>query len=204
MSYTFKDTLPQELYCDIASILASIRLNSFTDPPFCFCNRVASQKYTDTYGIVYECYNFDTKQPPSDQGQTNICAFHIHKRPWNMLRQYSRDTGLVDCNNSEFTVCPVFNFTFCVLLKVSNPYPKRPCFRRKCFCNTFVVLKEVKDVSNRTLFAFTCPNFYIDGARPKCSWFLWAENVPFENPGFTLHTPIPSKEPCNGLKAGIY
>ena len=34
---------------------------------------------------------------------------------------------------------------------------------------------------------FTCPNYLIDGARPKCTWRLWASEVPFQKTNGCTH-----------------
>lgn len=39
----------------------------------------------------------------------------------------------------------------------------------------------------RKRIAFKCPHFDIDGAKPKCVWSLWAEEVPFLKPKLPPH-----------------
>ncbi|KAL0078238.1 hypothetical protein J3Q64DRAFT_1610363, partial [Phycomyces blakesleeanus] len=72
------------------------------------------------------------------------------------------------------------------VFETSNPYSKRTYPPSPCFCNVPIIVHELPN-NGRKKIAFSCQNFYIDGARPKCSWFLWAEQVPFRRPRQNLH-----------------
>ncbi|KAI8092800.1 uncharacterized protein BX664DRAFT_236605, partial [Halteromyces radiatus] len=71
--------------------------------------------------------------------------------------------------------------------RVSNIFKKSSPRAPRCFCNRRVILSECDYKLERRL-CFVCPNFYIDGARPKCSWFLWAEELAFNKPKYPRHS----------------
>ncbi|KAI9301353.1 hypothetical protein BJ944DRAFT_169233, partial [Cunninghamella echinulata] len=89
--------------------------------------------------------------------------------------------------NPELSTCPFFNFTFCVAFRMTNDFKKLSPPVPKCFCNLRVVISE-NDFKGKRRISFTCPNFYIDGAKPKCSWFLWAEELVFNKPKYPRHS----------------
>ncbi|KAL0083000.1 hypothetical protein J3Q64DRAFT_1850188 [Phycomyces blakesleeanus] len=164
------------------------------DSPLCFCKLPASKTDTPAFGIIFECHHFDFEQRlPKHKNGRYVCAFHVHERPWNKFRKQLKNTGSIDSYDFELDVCPVFNYTSCVILETFNRYLKRPCFPIKCFCELDAVVKRV-DKDGKKKLALTCPNFFIDGARPKCSWYLYAEQVAYESPGYSIHT-IRVKEP---------
>ncbi|KAI9014541.1 hypothetical protein CLU79DRAFT_766313 [Phycomyces nitens] len=198
-----RDRFDQSKTHNIRSTLVSRSLAVIPDPPQCFCRLPASHMDTAEFGIIYECYHFDPQeQLPQDKKRKHVCAFHVHKRPWDHFRKVLKDTGFVDCHSPELSVCPAFNFAFCVIFEVSNPYPKRPYSLSACFCNVSVTVQEVP-TNGRKRIALTCHNFYIEGGRPKCSWFLWAEQVPFKKPSQTLHAPRARQSPVKEASAVI-
>ena len=141
------------------------------DPPLCFCNQTAHMSET-ALGTMYDCHNIQ------DDKAQKICGFHIHGRAWNMFRE----RGHLDVNDPELSVCPYFNFTFCVRFRVINDYSKQTLTVPRCFCGLRVKMAEQND-----RLVFKCPNYDIDGAKPKCAWNLWAEQVAFARPQPLLH-----------------
>ncbi|KAI8378010.1 uncharacterized protein BYT42DRAFT_605547 [Radiomyces spectabilis] len=182
------------------------KLTCMPDPPLCFCGKPASRRRTPEFGPILDCHYFtpcnklsesqrqtDTDQPPPPKSRSNICGFHVHQRPWDEFRQRLRDGNDIDPCDSELDICPSFNYTFCVIFRANNPYKKTTPPPPKCFCNMPVILEEGSNKHEKRLY-FTCRHLNIDGARPKCSWFLWAEDVPFYVPKYPLHA-LPISKP---------
>ncbi|KAJ8656300.1 hypothetical protein O0I10_008094 [Lichtheimia ornata] len=141
------------------------------DPPLCFCNKKAHRSET-ALGTMYDCHNLQ------DEKAQKICGFHIHGKAWSTFRE----RGRLDADDPELSVCPYFNFTFCVRFRVINDYSKQTLAVPRCFCGLRVKMAEQND-----RIVFKCPNYDIDGAKPKCAWNLWAEQVAFGKPQPLLH-----------------
>ncbi|CAG8754872.1 8083_t:CDS:2, partial [Ambispora leptoticha] len=122
-----------------------------------------------------------------NSGSSNgFCGFHVHKRSWDMfMRAYMRNERVKRCER-ELSICPYFNFTFCIVFGIQNEYPKRHPPAPNCFCGKPVVLRTARD----SRLMFSCANYHISGARPKCTWHLYAEEVPFNNTDFCTHPLI--------------
>ncbi|ORZ19636.1 hypothetical protein BCR42DRAFT_297392, partial [Absidia repens] len=73
--------------------------------------------------------------------------------------------------------------------RIFNELKKSSPLAPRCFCNRRVVLTECEYNQKRRI-CFVCPNFYVDGAKPKCSWFLWAEELAFNRPKYPRHSPL--------------
>ncbi|KAI8581958.1 hypothetical protein K450DRAFT_230114 [Umbelopsis ramanniana AG] len=110
---------------------------------------------------------------------SNICGFHVHKRVWDQLRNQLQAGNDLDSNHVELNICPAFNLTFCASFRLQNSFPKRSPPVPKCFCNFPVKMLLSTSGLHKNRVIFTCPNFDVDNARPKCSWALIAEEVPF-------------------------
>ncbi|CAO3677488.1 unnamed protein product [Umbelopsis ramanniana] len=110
---------------------------------------------------------------------SNICGFHVHKRVWDQLRSQLQAGNDLDSNHVELNICPAFNLTFCASFRLQNSFPKRSPPVPKCFCNFPVKMLLSTSGLHKNRVIFTCPNFDVDNARPKCSWALIAEEVPF-------------------------
>ncbi|KAI9498227.1 hypothetical protein BDB00DRAFT_504307 [Zychaea mexicana] len=161
------------------------KLQRIPDPPLCFCGQEAFQSESDL-GISYDCYALQSKD------RKRICGFHIHKRAWDSFRNKLQKGQDLDQHDSELSICPFFNYTFCVCFQYINDYPRRFPPTPKCFCSMHVIIAEVEEEQEcggiRKRFAFNCPHHAIDGAKPKCTWSCWAEEVPFRRPKFALHS----------------
>ncbi|KAH8556351.1 hypothetical protein BGW37DRAFT_472177 [Umbelopsis sp. PMI_123] len=110
---------------------------------------------------------------------SNICGFHVHKRVWDQFRSQLQAGNDLDSNHVELNICPAFNLTFCAAFRLQNNFPKRSPPVPKCFCNFPVKMLLSNTGLHKNRVIFTCPNFDIDNARPKCSWALVAEEIPF-------------------------
>jgi hypothetical protein len=73
---------------------------------------------------------------------------------------------------------------FCAYFNLRNSFPPLP----NCFCNQSVLIK----FSDKGEFLLACPNYNVDGARPKCNWELDANQVPFKRPEGCTH-PLPNR-----------
>ncbi|OZJ04895.1 hypothetical protein BZG36_02512 [Bifiguratus adelaidae] len=116
--------------------------------------------------------------------------------------------------SSDLAICPYFNFTFCVVLGIINMLPKRTPPNSKCFCglNTKIVMlpsnpdekkstqsSHLKDMMvtkyfpsyTRGKIQFRCPNYDIDGARPKCTFAVLGNRAPFFKPNSCIHRTVP-------------
>ncbi|KAG0164858.1 hypothetical protein DFQ30_009309 [Apophysomyces sp. BC1015] len=189
------DRLPQSTDEEISK-----KLEAMPDPPLCFCNKPASKMYTPEFGTIYECYTMNaqnrnkstatynelTSSTRITRVPTHICGFHIHQRAWDQFRRSLQFGSDVDPCHAELDICPAFNYTFCVIFRVNNEFPKRSPPVPRCFCNIPVIIRNVEGKRNVRM-SFTCKNFDVEGAKPKCSWVLWAEEVPFIKPRYPLH-----------------
>ncbi|KAF7726854.1 hypothetical protein EC973_008361 [Apophysomyces ossiformis] len=176
------------------------KLKLMPDPPRCFCGKTASQMHTPEFGTIYECHDMNAPtKPPCDMTNehignaakvirvpTHICGFHVHQRAWDQFRKTLETGSNVDHHHPELDVCPAFNYTFCVIFRAMNEFPKRPPPVPRCFCNMPVIMRKITDAKTARM-SFTCKNFDVEGAKPKCSWILWAEEVPFIKPRYPLH-----------------
>lgn len=124
--------------------------------------------------------------------RTNICGFHVHKRIWDQFRSQLQAGYDLDPNHPELNICPAFNLTFCASFRLQNPFPKRFPPVPRCFCNFPVKMLMSNSGIHKNRVTFTCPNFDIDNARPKCSWALIAEEVPFIPSLICAHALIPN------------
>ncbi|KAG0187073.1 hypothetical protein DFQ28_006910 [Apophysomyces sp. BC1034] len=179
--------------------IVSEKLRLIPDPPLCFCGKLASRRDTAEFGVVFDCHymstmSLSTVDPPQEVKNTrptkrcrHICGFHIHQRPWDHYRQELHDGKELNPCNSELNICPAFNFTFCVVFSMTNIFRKSSPLVPKCFCNVPVILRELDNKGEQKI-AFTCANFDVEGAKPRCSWFLWAGEVPFDKPKHSLHS----------------
>ncbi|KAI9286987.1 hypothetical protein BC943DRAFT_320434 [Umbelopsis sp. AD052] len=121
----------------------------------------------------------DKNRAKSRAQPSNICGFHVHKRVWDQLRNQLQAGNDLDSNHVELNICPAFNLTFCANFRLQNSFPKRSPPVPKCFCNFPVKMLLSTSGLHKNRVIFTCPNFDVDNARPKCSWALIAEEVPF-------------------------
>jgi hypothetical protein len=114
-----------------------------------------------------------------------ICGYHIHKDAWDSFFDYGclYTRNLKFARHPELAICPFFNFTFCAFFDLQNSYPLSHPPPPNCFCGLPVTMRH----DNRGKLMFTCPNYLIDGARPKCTWKLWASEVPFQRPNGCTH-----------------
>jgi hypothetical protein len=122
---------------------------------------------------------FDKYRAKGSAQPSNICGFHVHKRVWDQLRTQLQAGNDLDSNHLELNICPAFNLTFCASFRLQNSFPKRSPPVPKCFCNFPVKMLLSTSGLHKNRVIFTCPNFDVDNARPKCSWALIAEEVPF-------------------------
>ncbi|KAI9478052.1 MAG: hypothetical protein EXX96DRAFT_569391 [Benjaminiella poitrasii] len=160
------------------------------DPPNCFCGKPAHRSFTLEYGPILDCdsYNLDpsTVTDPTIKIKSKfVCGFHVHEKSWNEFRQQLKNGHTVNSEFSELRSCPLYNFTYCTIFHLSNPYllvppPNLP----ECFCHRPVVMR-FKDNS----IQFVCKNNNVDGAR-KCSWILPANEVAFPRPEHRIHTRV--------------
>ncbi|GES76817.1 death-associated inhibitor of apoptosis 1 [Rhizophagus clarus] len=114
-----------------------------------------------------------------------VCGYHIHKDAWDSFfdRKYN-----VNAEHQELAICPFFNFTFCAFFNLRNSYPLSHPSPPNCFCGLPVMMRH--EFHGKLMF--TCPNYLIDGARPKCTWKLWANEVPFQKTNGCTH-PLQKK-----------
>lgn len=157
------------------------------DPPHCFCNRPAHRSYTLEYGPILECATYG----PLEQGKF-ICGFHVHEYSWQQFRNQVKQTGgTIESQYTELKSCALYNFSFCTLFHLSNPYDKvPPTVIPNCFCGLPVKLRE-KYITDRKQLSiyFTCPNSSNEGVK-KCSWYLDSKKVAFIKPSHRLHTLV--------------
>ncbi|RIA88212.1 hypothetical protein C1645_775524 [Glomus cerebriforme] len=119
------------------------------------------------------------------QPTRTVCGYHIHKDAWDSFFVNKH----MNANHQELAVCPFFNFTFCAFFDLRNSYPLSHPPPPNCFCGLPVTMRYMNsraEFHGRKLM-FTCPNYLIDGARPKCTWKLWADEVPFQRPNGCTH-----------------
>jgi hypothetical protein len=168
----------------------------FSDPPHCFCRQVASRSERPFFGVTYDCHHMnssytttDSESAATDSSTTTICGFHVHERAWRSIGALIQSENIIHKNDPELATCPFFNFTFCVTFNLSNTMKKSSPPGPECFCKRPVILSESDNIRNARL-CFVCPNFYIAGAKPKCSWFLWAEELAFSKPRYPRHSPL--------------
>lgn len=176
----------------------------FSDPPHCFCRLVASRSETPYFGVTYDCHHMKAPYTTTDNKKcsattTTICGFHVHERAWKAIGALIQSDNIIHKNNPELSTCPYFNFTFCVTFNLSNTMKKSSPRGPECFCKRPVILSESDNVRNARL-CFVCPNFYIAGAKPKCSWFLWAEELAFSKPRHPRHSPLFLEEAQERIK----
>ncbi|KAI9271632.1 hypothetical protein BDA99DRAFT_534120 [Phascolomyces articulosus] len=162
------------------------KLKRMPNPPVCFCGKPAYSHDTDL-GMMYDCHGFENKDTK------RICGFHVHARAWDQFRQQLVKGQDVDQHDPELSICPFFNFTFCVIFFYINDYPKRFPPTPKCFCNLQVIIHEVEEkrsVDNEywKRLEFKCPHHHIDGAKPKCTWTCKANQVAFGRPKRLIHS----------------
>lgn len=122
---------------------------------------------------------------------SNICGFHVHKRAWDQFRSQLEAGNDLDPNHLELNICPAFNLTFCASFRLQNTFSKRFPPVPRCFCNFPVKMLMSNSGIHKNRVTFTCPNFDVDNARPKCSWALIAEEVPFIPSMICTHALLP-------------
>ncbi|CAG8823559.1 7285_t:CDS:1, partial [Gigaspora margarita] len=110
-----------------------------------------------------------------------ICGFHIHKDTWDI---FFDNPDRINPYHSELSTCSFFNFTFCAYFRKRNNYPLGHPPPPHCFCGIPVVMRF--SARDRRLM-FVCRNYLIDGARPKCTWHVYADQVAFEKPKGCTH-----------------
>ncbi|CAG8455252.1 25052_t:CDS:2, partial [Dentiscutata erythropus] len=177
------------------------RLSRIRDTPYCFCKKPASPAYSEEFGLIYECANMhqnfwmkayddnSTSNKKDNEPSKNsvkssrpaICGFHIHKDTWDI---FFDNPDRINPFHSELSTCSFFNFTFCAYFRKRNNYslghPPPPL----CFCGVPVVMRFS---SRDRRLMFVCRNYLIDGARPKCTWHVYADQVAFEKPKGCTH-----------------
>jgi hypothetical protein len=166
----------------------------------CFCNKPAHRTYTLEYGPVLECGNYQVEPNDNNIKTKYICGFHVHELAWNKLRNHLMQEGHLNADYQELRACPLFNFTFCTIFYITNDYPMKPPSVPLCFCNRPVIIRDNKAVSSLNklkVIEFTCQNCDIEGARPKCSWILRANEVAFPRPKQRLHRDVNSDDYTN-------
>lgn len=129
----------------------------------------------------------DTEKKRGRALPSNICGFHVHKSTWDQLRNHLQNGNDLNPEHPEMNICPAFNLTFCATFRLANKYPKRSPPVPRCFCNFPVKMLLTQTGLHKNRVTFTCPNFDVDNARPKCSWALAAEEVPFIPSLFCAH-----------------
>src|SRR6185312_11059743 len=115
-----------------------------------------------------------------------------HKDAWDSFLE-----GKIDPKHPELSVCPYFNYTFCVFFNTKNIYkisfPPAP----KCHCGIPVTIRYSH---NREKYIFGCEYYPITGAKPKCDWYAWAKTVAFPKPVDSIH-PLTEQIPDNVLES---
>ncbi|ORZ02737.1 hypothetical protein BCR43DRAFT_482093 [Syncephalastrum racemosum] len=163
------------------------KLLALQDPPVCFCGKQAYRTQDVILGTVYDCHYTDNAAfPRGVRCSGMICGFHIHKEVYDQFRRQLQQGKDIDKQDPELTVCPYFNFTACALLGMTNTYAKRTPPVTKCFCGLPMVLSEPDNFS--ATLTFRCPNAKTPGARPKCSYKVRAEQVPFHRISHLPHS----------------
>ncbi|CAG8499537.1 11149_t:CDS:2 [Paraglomus occultum] len=135
-----------------------------------------------------ESSDINTKSSKSDY----VCGFHVHKDAWDSFL-----AGEIDPRHPELSVCPYFNYTFCVFFEERNTYklafPPTP----KCHCGFPVTIRYSH---THFKYMFGCEFYPIDGAKPKCDWHAWAISVAFPKPVDSIH-PLTNQIPANVLES---
>lgn len=157
--------------------------------PICFCKKPAHKSYTLEYGPILECANYGNEILEA----TYVCGFHVHEFAWNKLLNILSKKKEIRVDHPEFRACSMFNLTFCSLFSITNHYPKRPPSLPLCFCDRPVIMRETREIE------FTCQNCDIEGARPKCSWVLPAQQIAYPKPDRRLHHRV-SQETYSEIK----
>ncbi|KAI9321488.1 hypothetical protein BX666DRAFT_985338 [Dichotomocladium elegans] len=187
--HTHPTTCPASQTSKDDEIAKKLKQMGEADMPFCFCGKPALLSETDL-GPMYNCCRLGCDSLPASK---YICGFHVHKRAWNYFRGKLLGGSDIDPDDCELSVCPYFNYTFCVMFGVINGYAKSFPPPPNCFCGLAVKMAaESDDFGNGQrdmckLF-FRCPHFDIEGAKPKCAFSLPAEQVAFRRPNRMLHT----------------
>ncbi|KAI8339078.1 hypothetical protein BC941DRAFT_422028 [Chlamydoabsidia padenii] len=145
--------------------LNSTSLNLFSEPPLCFCQKLASRSVSEEHGVIYDCHNM------SGVLKQKMCGFHVHQQAWQRMGNQVKTKQVVDKDDPELWSCPYFNFTYCVVFRVTNQAKKASPLPPRCFCNKRTILTEC-DYNSKHRICFVCP-------LNKCNWMLWAEQVAF-------------------------
>lgn len=145
-----------------------VKPRELSDPPLCFCGKVASERTSKKEGdiSVYECgYN-------QYRGLTSsivICTFHMHKIPWRKYQWRMGHERPVFQDDTDLSSCDMFNYTFCVLFQAHNTFPSRPLRTPLCYCNVPVGVSSFADLDHR--YFGKCQTDL------KCPWTLPAEDI---------------------------
>ncbi|KAI8636966.1 hypothetical protein BD408DRAFT_425351 [Parasitella parasitica] len=162
-------------------------------PVQCFCGKKAFRTYTSEYGPVLVCSNFEL-DPATTLHKTQskyVCGFHVHEISWTKFCDTLKATNLVSLDYVELRSCPLYNFTFCAIFRISNKFELNPpIVLPKCFCHSPVTMR-ISRANSAIIFA--CKNGDVDGAK-KCSWVLPAHQVAFPRPNFHIHNCISHEE----------
>ncbi|CAG8753639.1 28094_t:CDS:2 [Gigaspora margarita] len=140
----------------------------------CFCNKPALPSYTDEFGLIYECGN-------CGNNDNKVCGFHIHKEIWD---KFFDNPSKINPYDRELSICPYFNFTFCVYFRKWNDYQKNHFPPPLCFCERPVILRNTS--KNKPMFV--CSNYLINGAKPKCIYHVYADNQAFKKSENCIHS----------------
>ncbi|CAG8815857.1 39911_t:CDS:2, partial [Gigaspora margarita] len=90
--------------------------------------------YTDEFGLIYEYCNSG-----NNDKDISICGFHIHKEKWD---KFFDNPSKINPYDRELSICPYFNFTFCVFFGKWNNYQKSHFPLPLCFCERPVILRN--------------------------------------------------------------
>ncbi|CAG8852542.1 22659_t:CDS:1, partial [Gigaspora margarita] len=110
----------------------------------------------------------------------SICGFYIHKEKWD---KFFDNPGKINLYDRELSICPYFNFTFYVFFRKWNNYQKDHFLPPLCFCERPIILRNTR--TNKSMFV--CSNYLINGAKPKCTYYVYADNQAFKKSKYCIH-----------------
>lgn len=166
------------------------------NPVQCFCEKPAHRTFTSEYGPILVCNNFelDPATTPHKTQSKFVCGFHVHETSWTKFCDAIKGKNHVSVDYVELRSCPLYNFTFCTIFRISNKYDMNPpIILPNCFCHKPVTMRISRVDSS---ISFACKNGDVDGAR-KCSWVLPAHQVAFPRPTFHIHNTITHEDYMN-------
>ncbi|KAI8890885.1 hypothetical protein K501DRAFT_205354 [Backusella circina FSU 941] len=175
------------------------------DLTHCFCKLPVERFYTAEYGPILECGQFrDHPESSSATASRNsiVCGFHVHEYAWKKFRGIVDHGHFLKPDHLELQSCPFFNFTFCTLFDVENEYECMTPTVPLCSCKRPVIQKTERKGTTPEI-VFVCKNADIDGARPKCSWYLPAKRTAFPKPKYRLHSIIDNETYFNKLQEKV-